>query len=229
MDVVPDHIVRHDDDIDLVDLRLESRAIAWVPGIQQGREVRRVGLDFMDPVACERRRTHDQRRDAPRIGRLCLLPPLIPLMMLARQERNGLQCFSETHIVAQNAVQLVSGKEGHPADAVHLVRPELDLHLDRHLVRRDFGAVHQLSEERLLGLAASEQRWRKVGRVGQAVNQRQELDELGKRVRRQQPDRLVAVVHAAEHRHDKEEHVRQQALVLHTHRARHDFHRALTT
>lgn len=65
----------------------------------------------------ECRRADDKRRQRAAVWRLGLLVPEVPYVMIAGQNADRLQSLSETHVVAEDAVQFVLVEECQPVHA----------------------------------------------------------------------------------------------------------------
>ena len=83
-------------------------------------------MQLLLPVVDEGRGTHDQRR--PRL----LLR--VDLVVVGQKDRDGLQCFAQSHIICQNTAEPVRVQHPHPAVARDLVFaqdfPELYRHVE---------------------------------------------------------------------------------------------------
>ena len=101
------------------------------------------------------------------------------------------------------------GEEGEPIDALLLIPAEFGGDRDRNPVVLDLLAVEQLDEEAALLVAAPPQLGAEADWIGRAGLERHELDERGEDGRGDEADVLLAVGHAAEHRNDEEDDVRE--------------------
>jgi hypothetical protein len=132
--------------------------------------------------------------------------------------------------VAEQAVELILGEEGEPADSIALVLAKLDVDIDGDLVLLHLVAVEELGEKVALVLTLGEQLGGEANRVGEAGLwvtkshqwtkrvlkssvkthlERDELDEGGEGVGSDQANVVVGVAHPTEHGNNEEDDIRE--------------------
>jgi hypothetical protein len=97
-DVIPHYLVRRDNNIVILEPGHELASFTSGTRIQYGFQVVYVLEHLVVPMASERRRANDERRQMNSVGRFGFLISLHPFVVFARENTDRLKRFAKTHV-----------------------------------------------------------------------------------------------------------------------------------
>jgi hypothetical protein len=155
LDIVSYGLVRSDDNVVILELGKDRAALTRAARVENRSKMITELSNLVVPVACERGRTHDERRDMRTVHRAGGLELLRALVVFAGKNADGLQTLAEAHVcmsdaspesrtIAKDTMKLVARQECEPADTLLLVIAQLSLDWNGNFVLFRFAAVQQL-------------------------------------------------------------------------------------